>query len=712
MHVAHQDQFAFYLTGRLSSRVLEPIDGRGLLPALFAPYRNLTALRHDFPLVLTPGAPARSLSWLFDAAVADVGDDAAAERLRGHARRMESSLRRVAAEGSVEALGAAWDLAAGRLASADPGVLDSLDRLRRTLPRDGVLAGCDGKLAARLLRHEWSERRRVRMDLLQGAIGTLVTGLEDILKADFAASPEARSPERLRAAMGGGIAASFDFDAMARLLAAAPAGGLDEGRRRRIEWLLAVLRMQRFAPLPGSGAAPYGFVFDSCAAALQAWRERLSVHAELGRAIAMARLEVAGEYKEASHDALFAGLGDGPAAQPPGTIVPDYLVCVAGHDLTPDAAAEIVEALGAGLPFKVLVQTDDLLGDSGFMAALGLSLRPLAATALGLGDVYVLQAGAAQLFGQLARVQAGLAYDGPALFSVYSGAGPATAPLAPYLVSAAAVESRAFPAFAYDPGAGPDWASRFSLDANPQPGRDWPQHVLGWEDAAHRRQSETVEFSLIDFLALDRRAAPHFARIAPEAWNGHLVPVAEAVAQPDQEGRVPCLFMADPEEGLHKVLADDVLLREARRCLGRWSALQELGGINNSHAAGAVAAARLAWNREAAPVAPLAAEIPAPAAEPVAAPAEAAAEPEPVPGAPYIETARCSSCNECIRLNDRMFGYDANRQATIIDPTAGSYRQLVEAAESCQVSVIHPGKPRDPNEPGLEELLERAAPFL
>ena len=37
--------------------------------------------------------------------------------------------------------------------------------------------------------------------------------------------------------------------------------------------------------------------------------------------------------------------------------------------------------------------------------------------------------------------------------------------------------------------------------------------------------------------------------------------------------------------------------------------------------------------------------------------------------------------------------------------------QLVEAAESCQVAIIHPGKPRDPNEAGLTELLARAEPF-
>jgi hypothetical protein len=35
----------------------------------------------------------------------------------------------------------------------------------------------------------------------------------------------------------------------------------------------------------------------------------------------------------------------------------------------------------------------------------------------------------------------------------------------------------------------------------------------------------------------------------------------------------------------------------------------------------------------------------------------------------------------------------------------------VEAAESCQVSIIHPGKPRNPKEPGLPELIGRAEPY-
>jgi ferredoxin len=88
------------------------------------------------------------------------------------------------------------------------------------------------------------------------------------------------------------------------------------------------------------------------------------------------------------------------------------------------------------------------------------------------------------------------------------------------------------------------------------------------------------------------------------------------------------------------------------------------------------------------------------------------AEPERSPDEAYIETVRCASCNECININNKMFVYDDNKQAYIADINAGTYAQLVEAAESCQVAVIHPGKPRNPNEPGLDELLKRAEPFL
>ena len=99
-----------------------------------------------------------------------------------------------------------------------------------------------------------------------------------------------------------------------------------------------------------------------------------------------------------------------------------------------------------------------------------------------------------------------------------------------------------------------------------------------------------------------------------------------------------------------------------------------------------------------------------PPEETVESPEEAVVE-EHTADDPWIETPRCSTCNECTAINDRMFAYNDNKQAYIKDPDAGSFRELVEAAETCQVAVIHPGKPRNPNEPGLEELIERAKAF-
>jgi hypothetical protein len=58
-----------------------------------------------------------------------------------------------------------------------------------------------------------------------------------------------------------------------------------------------------------------------------------------------------------------------------------------------------------------------------------------------------------------------------------------------------------------------------------------------------------------------------------------------------------------------------------------------------------------------------------------------------------------------------MFVYDENKQAYIADISAGTYHDLVEAAETCQVCIIHPGKPKNPDEPGLDELIKRAELF-
>ena len=70
-HATHSDRVAFYLTGRRAEGLR---DVGALRPALQARYRDLSSLRHDFPLVLaeTGDAAAPSLKALVDAALAGV----------------------------------------------------------------------------------------------------------------------------------------------------------------------------------------------------------------------------------------------------------------------------------------------------------------------------------------------------------------------------------------------------------------------------------------------------------------------------------------------------------------------------------------------------------------------------------------------------------------------------------------------------------------
>jgi hypothetical protein len=327
---------------------------------------------------------------------------------------------------------------------------------------------------------------------------------------------------------------------------------------------------------------------------------------------------------------------------------------------------------------------------------------PLARMATGLANAFVLQAPGSHLLQMRHHVAAGFAFEGPALFSVLSGVVPDVNVLPPYLVAAAALESRAFPAFAYDPAATGEWSSRVDLSMNPQPDRDWPAHRVDYEDRQHQRVSVDVAFTFVDFAACDRRYARHLALVPQSGLTEGLLPVsdwlaAEPVRQPLA---VPSLLMIDRDHRLQRVLADETILRDARQCRDRWRSLQDFGRIHD---------AQVSRPAETAPTTAVAESAPAlPADEPStpAVPEAAASSDE-----PCIETPRCSTCNECIQINNRMFAYNGNRQAYIADARAGTYQQLVEAAESCQVSIIHPGKPLNPSEPGLAELIARAQPF-
>ena len=123
-----------------------------------------------------------------------------------------------------------------------------------------------------------------------------------------------------------------------------------------------------------------------------------------------------------------------------------------------------------------------------------------------------------------------------------------------------------------------------------------------------------------------------------------------------------------------------------------------------------------------APVAPAGAPATATVAAQTAAPVAPAPAPAPAVATaddtddaltiePYIDTIRCTTCNECTNLNGRMFAYDDAKQAYIKDATAGTFQQLVVGAERCPVAIIHPGTPLNPKEKDLPKWIKRAEKF-
>lgn len=735
---------AFHLIGRTAESGLDDICGLEFQPALYAGFRDLSTLRYDFPVVLgnynDAGDFVHSLSDIINDVLAkNSAPGAEGEFMRCQILNLEQEIRMIATDGTGTSLTKAWGTAIRRLrARAGNGSLEALDKCLEQIQDafwfDDQVIDCNAETPMALIRQAWAIDQRAKAHVSRKRVDELILRLENILGAEIKKSEAALLPENLKGSVGASFESAFDFDAMSRILTPAnPRDQLPDDRRQRIRSVLLVLKSQRFfrtakwSDKKGRKISPYSFLYHNAISALRVIRDRMPEMVELTKAISIAELEIANRYEAAKHDAFFAAFDETSLLPEDMAFFPTYLIALDGGHHDPAEVARILELLSSGIPVKILAQTDDILdglmGSDGHLPFGDMSWQ-LANMAIGLNNVFVLQTGGANLYRMHGKVWDGLTYSGAALFSVFSGGIGSGSGVSPYLVSAAATESRAFPTFSYDPSMGPDWASRLSIDGNPQPEKDWPIHEFIYEDEGLQRLSEEIVFTFIEFVGGDKRFSKFFARVPRGEWTDAMVPAGQYLELASGNGQeaIPYVLMADENNMLHRLVIDDRLIRAARRCRDTWHSLQEMGGIHNSHALKLLNSERARWQIEKDRTLAEVGSRPEPGTtataiedNPSATKPEVVDEPEEVPEVasedPVIETPRCTTCNECTDINSKMFAYNDNKQAYISDPTAGTYRQLVEAAENCQVSIIHPGKPRDMSEPNLEELMDRAKLF-
>jgi pyruvate-ferredoxin/flavodoxin oxidoreductase len=229
-----------------------------------------------------------------------------------------------------------------------------------------------------------------------------------------------------------------------------------------------------------------------------------------------------------------------------------------------------------------------------------------------------------------------------------------------------------------------------------------------------------------DFACTEVRFRKHFRTAPPDTWNDRMVPLDEFLALDagEREERLPYIWSLTREGQLSRLLVDEVMVRACEDRRDFWTMLRGLAGVGRPEVSREVMEADVRQEvvaRLAQGLMQLASGSPealTALAAPVVPPSEAggARAAAPAPGgndymAPWIDTDRCTTCDECIRINPAIFAYNAQKKAYVKDPLAGPYKDLVRAAERCTARIIHPGLPKDRSGKDIEKWVARGGKF-
>jgi ferredoxin len=780
----HNQLLTFFYYGKRDKEADTGAPALRPAPALLFQYGDLSIVRHEYPICLSkngPGAPGLTITQVFNQLIEEEGEDTDEKRrFKQHALRLEVAVRTMSSGvGTPGQLSDLCSKATDMLIETTTLPKDrtakfreDLEKATEKLPMDGDVVSCGPETPSRMFEAAmgafWNERSKGYL----AELDVLIRETQDILTADDGHSAEAKTAGHLA-----GAAAEedgLDYEAMSEILSASKLGQpLPEERRKRIELALETLRKVRplYAGDEEKPPFPMETVAGDCRAAIELYRARMSVMADFFKSVRIAQLEIDNKYRKSMHDPFFDHFDPSELTDRELSYCPPVLLGLTPEFFASDTKIALFQLLTSGAPIKVLSQIDDLHGldENGNALVTPAWRAQIGAMAAALGNVYVMQSPVSHPSFIQSGMMEGLRYNGPALFNVYNPEPVADPELDTFLLAAASEESRLFPSFTYDPGKGETLADRMDVRENRQTEGRWSKAPFVYQNTMEEQFTVELPFTPADMMLADARFHELFWNVPPSMWLDEMVPLDEflepAPADDDDaetDDRIPYTLAVDPELNVARVVVARQALIAVDRAAQSWRGLQEMGGIDNSHALALISqekerleeekqrevgevekkytlelerdlgelsqeiisriAAQLIAQGQGAPTlgafpapAPVKGSAPAAPAEEAAAPTEveeAEEEDEVVTfDDPYIDTPLCTSCNDCMKINAQLFLYNENKQAYLGDLSTATFEQLVKAAEKCPVHIIHPGKPKNPNEPNLDDLVARAAKF-
>ena len=482
---------------------------------------------------------------------------------------------------------------------------------------------------------------------------------------------------------------------------------------------------------------------DSPSMAMGVFEGHMTKMAEGFKAIREAELELNGTYNPEEHESFFQYFTWHQFSDEEFNLCPP-VVAVGGDGAMYDIGFQnLSRMLMAGKPIKALVLDTQVYSNTGGQACTSgftgqvSDMAPFGKVSGGKQEIrkeigliamahrtaYVMQSTIAHANHMIEGFIEGLLSKRPAVFNCYSSCQPehGIGDDMSHHQAKLAVESRAYPLFQYNPDNGDKPEECFELTGNPAIHETWPMYKLRYLVGGKEKVME-LPMTFADFAMTESRFRKHFRSAPPDSWHEDMVLLAEYLELPadERESKYPFIWTVDRNNNLSRLLVDDIMVASCEDRRNFWVMLKAIAGIQDKKVSvvdiedkirqeimANVSKGLMQWISGGTASAEA---ISQPAAAP-SAEKQPSVETSGDYMAPWIDSEDCTACDECTNLNPNMFAYNEDKQAYIKDPNAGTYKDLVKAAERCTAQVIHPGLPKDRSDKDIEQWIKRGEKY-
>jgi pyruvate-ferredoxin/flavodoxin oxidoreductase len=481
---------------------------------------------------------------------------------------------------------------------------------------------------------------------------------------------------------------------------------------------------------------------DSASMAMGVFEGHMAKMAEGFKAIRRAELELNGTYNSGEHDEFFTYFTWEKFSDEEWLLCPPVVVLGGDGAMYDIGFQNLSRMMASGKPIKVIVVdtqvysntggqacTSGFIGQVSDMAEYGKvqkgksePRKEIGLIAMAHRNTYVLQATLANTSQMIEGFIDGLMTKRPAIFNLYTTCQPEHGVGDDLGVHQAklAVESRAYPIFKFNPDKGVKAEDAFDLSGNPDIDQLWPTYRLKYLENG-REKSMELAMTFADFAITEGRFRKHFRKVPRDAWNENMVVLSEflELSGEEREGKFPFIWAVDRKQRLNRVLVAKTIVDSCEERRDFWIMLRALAGVETEK----VEAIDLEGKIRAEVVSNIAQGLMKLAGgngdgivDLAIGKSEEITTPEPTNSngeqlAPWLETEECTSCDECIKINSKIFAYNNDKKAFILNPDGGPYQDLVKAAEKCTAQVIHPGLPLDRSEKDIEKWIKRGEKY-